>query len=69
MYILSLIVISKLSADKSLTFFISSFKPFTNQERIRELEKEKAGIDSELDLDKQENTKSIEENNEEEMER
>lgn len=44
-------------------------KPFTNQERIRELQKEKARIDSELDLDKQENTKSIEENNEEEMER
>ena len=37
-------------------------KPFTNQERIRELQKEKARIDSELDLDKQENTKSIEEN-------
>ena len=44
-------------------------KPFTNQGRIRELQKEKARIDSELDLDKQENTKSIEENNEEEMER
>ena len=44
-------------------------KPFTSQERIRELQKEKARIDSELDLDKQENTKSIEENNEEEMER
>ena len=44
-------------------------KPFTNQERIRVLQKEKARIDSELDLDKQENTKSIEENNEEEMER
>lgn len=44
-------------------------KPFTNQERIRELQKEKARIDSELDLDKQENTKSIEENNEKEMER
>ena len=38
-------------------------KPFTNQERIRELQKEKARIDSELDLDKQENTKSIEERN------
>lgn len=45
-------------------------KPFTNQERIRELQKEKARIDSELDLDKQENTKSIEEiEDEEEMER
>lgn len=44
-------------------------KLFTNQERIRELQKEKARIDSELDLDKQENTKSIEENNEEEKER
>ena len=44
-------------------------KLFTNQERIRELQKEKARIDIELDLDKQENTKSIEENNEEEKER
>ena len=44
-------------------------KPFTSQERIRELQKEKARIDSELDLDKQENTREIEENNEEEIER
>lgn len=44
-------------------------KPFTCQERIRELQKEKARIDSELDLDKQENTREIEENNEEEIER
>ena len=44
-------------------------KPFTQQDRIRELQKEKARIDSELDLDKQENTRSVEETNEEEMER
>lgn len=44
-------------------------KPFTQQDRIRELQKEKARIDSELDLDKQENTRSIEQDNEEEMER
>lgn len=44
-------------------------KPFTNQDRIRELQKEQARIDSELDLDKQENTRSVEENNDEEYER
>lgn len=44
-------------------------KPFANQERIRELQKEKMRIDSELDLDKQENTNNIEESNEQEMER
>ena len=44
-------------------------KPFTQQERIRELQKEKARIDSELDLDKQENTRSVEQENEEELER
>lgn len=44
-------------------------KPFTQQDRIRELQKEKARIDSELDLDKQENTRSVEEVNEKELER
>lgn len=44
-------------------------KPFINQDRIRELQKEQARIDSELDLDKQENMRSIEEGNKEEMER
>jgi N12 class adenine-specific DNA methylase len=44
-------------------------KPFTQQDRIRELQKEKARIDSELDLDKQENTRSVEQENEEEIER
>lgn len=44
-------------------------KPFTNQDRIRELQKEQARIDSELDLDKQENTRSVEENNDDEYER
>lgn len=44
-------------------------KPFTMQDRIRELQKEKARIDSELDLDKQENIRSIDDTNEEEMER
>lgn len=44
-------------------------KPFTQQDRIKQLQKEKAMIDSELDLDKQENTRNIEETNEEEMER
>ena len=44
-------------------------KPFTQQDRIRELQKEKARIDSELDLDKQENARSVEQENEEEMER
>ena len=36
-------------------------KPFTQLERIRELQKEKAKIDSELDLDKQELSIEIEE--------
>lgn len=44
-------------------------KPFANQDRIRELQKEQARIDSELDLDKQESTRSVEENNEDEYER
>lgn len=44
-------------------------KPFTQQDRIRELQKEKARIDSELDLDKQENARSVEEETEEELER
>lgn len=44
-------------------------KPFANQDRIRELQKEQARIDSELDLDKQESTRSVEENNEDECER
>ena len=43
-------------------------KPFTGQDRIRELQKEKLRIDGELDLDKQENTRNIE-SNETEMER
>ena len=43
-------------------------KTFTQQDRIRELQKEKARIDSELDLDKQENTRSVEETNDEELE-
>lgn len=44
-------------------------KPYTQQDRIRELQKEKARIDSELDLDKQENTRSVEKTNDEELER
>ena len=36
-------------------------RPFTGKDRIRELQKEKARIDSELDLDKQENMKVMEE--------
>ncbi len=44
-------------------------KPFTQNDRIRELQKEKARIDSELDLDKQENTRSVEETNDEDLER
>ena len=45
-------------------------KEFKGQDRIKELQKEKARIDSELDLDKQENMRNIEEDiNEEEMER
>ena len=34
-------------------------KPFTQKDRIKELQKEKARIDSELDLDKQEKTRSV----------
>lgn len=44
-------------------------KPFTNLDRIKELQKQKAKIDSELDLDKQETSNSIEFNDEEELER
>lgn len=44
-------------------------KPFAQADRIKELQKEKARIDSELDLDKQENTRSVEQENDEEMER
>ena len=44
-------------------------KPFAQQDRIRELQKEKARIDSELDLDKQENARSVEQENEEDLER
>ena len=44
-------------------------KPFAQVDRIKELQKEKARIDSELDLDKQENTRSVEQENDEEMER
>lgn len=44
-------------------------KPFNNQDKIRELQREKARIDSELDLDKQESVKIIEEENIEEMEK
>ena len=43
-------------------------KPFTQYDRIRELQK-KARIDSELDLDKQENVRSMEEGTENEFER
>ena len=44
-------------------------KPFTGNERIKELQKEKARIDSELDLDKQEITNDYSEENEEELEK
>ena len=44
-------------------------KPFTMGDRIKELQKQKAKIDSELDLDKQETSNSIEFNDEEELER
>lgn len=44
-------------------------KPFTNLDRIKELQKQKAKIDSKLDLDKQETSNSIEFNDEEELER
>lgn len=43
-------------------------KPFTLNERIRELQKEKARIDSELDLDRQELILDIEESQKEEKE-
>ena len=39
-------------------------KPFAFTERIRELQKEKARIDSELDLDKQELSQDVDECNE-----
>ena len=44
-------------------------KPFTSADRIKELQKEKARIDSELDLDKQELVQEINEENEEELEK
>lgn len=44
-------------------------KPFTSADRTKELQKEKARIDSELDLDKQENTRSVEDDFTEKMER
>lgn len=44
-------------------------KPFTSADRIKELQKEKARIDSELDLDKQENTRSVEDDFTKKMER
>lgn len=44
-------------------------KPFTSSERIKELQKEKARIDSELDLDKQEVTLDVDEEQEKEEER
>lgn len=46
-------------------------KPFAYTERIRELQKEKARIDSELDLDKQEMTQELsdENSNDDELER
>ena len=44
-------------------------KPFTSADRIKELQKEKARIDSELDLDNQENTRSVEDDFTEKMER
>ena len=46
-------------------------KPFAFTERIRELQKEKARIDSELDLDKQETTQELsdENSNDDELER
>ena len=44
-------------------------KPFTSADRIKELQKEKARIDSELDLDKQELVQEMNEENEEELEK
>ena len=43
-------------------------KPFSYIDRIKELQKEKARIDSELDLDKQEITREVEEEKEENLE-
>lgn len=43
-------------------------KPFSYTDRIKELQKEKARIDSELDLDKQEITREVEEEKEENLE-
>ena len=43
-------------------------KPFSYNDRIKELQKEKARIDSELDLDKQEITREVEEEKEENLE-
>lgn len=43
-------------------------KPFSYSDRIKELQKEKARIDSELDLDKQEITRDVEEVKEENLE-
>ena len=42
-------------------------KPFTNADRIKELQKEKARIDSELDLDKQELNVEMEEDKGQEL--
>lgn len=44
-------------------------KPFNNLDKIKELQKEKARIDSELDLDRQDAVNSIENADEKEMER
>ena len=44
-------------------------KPFTAQDRIKELQKEKARIDSELDLDKQEIIANLDDENVKEMEK
>ena len=44
-------------------------KEFVGQERIKELQKEKARIDSELDLDKQDNSNVIENNDDNEKEK
>ena len=43
-------------------------KPFTQQDRIRELQKEKARIDSELDLDKQELQQEVSDEKDENLE-
>lgn len=44
-------------------------KPFTAQDRIKELQKEKARIDSELDLDKQEIIANLDDENVKEMQK